>query len=1625
MADEVRVRLNIDTSQGVQNIKDLASNVQNGLGKIKGGVKLIDEKSLIAAQKQIQALSKELEKAKQAGAASFDTKGVLALSKALGQSFSETQKFTQTLGLASQTASQAFQRLTQLKGAGADNSEVFKRLTAEFGLTSKQITQLSVAYKELQARQSAAAKAAADEVAQRRASADATKAALADQKAQQQSVIKAERDRQKASADAAKAAEASARAQQQAAARSAQQAGANAQAILALTKTLGQGYNEALKFSQALGSSGETANKAFQRFSQLRGAGADTITAYRQLSQEFGLNAQQLKVVNKAYQDLQVRQAGAAASAKQFGQSQQKAYADASNTIADLASKVASAQRSLGNASDNKQASRSAALFAENLRYKQEMAKIQNAGFSPQDIASAQQLANELNKLNIQKIEQDFNQLSTTAKAGLQQIAIAAGAVATAVAALFAAGLKEFTEFDGAIRQSGAVAGATEDELKALSDEVTRLGSTTTKAPADIARMSTELARAGFTSEETTAALEGIVFASEATGESLSTVGDIIAKTLRVFNKDAEDSGEVADLLVQTANSTNTSVGGLGESLKYVGAQAAASNQDLETILISLGLLGDAGIQGTQAGSNLAQALERLKIASAGSVTQFQGLVRGQKGATAAFEAINAQVRDSEGNLKQITEIVPIIKAQLGGLAQEDQEVLLKALFGVQGGRAFQTLLNASPARIAEVTQAVQDAQGVAGETSELLRQGLSGAVALFQGTASTFLKEFGQIAAVPVEPLVRGATELIRTFNNLPGPIQGALVAATGFIGVLATATLAIATYNLANGKLIIGQTLAAGKIVLNTTATGANALAKGAAAAAELAWALATRTATAAQQQQAASIATNIGKFGLLSAAIGSVALAVNEYQESTKALEGTQEAIDDLTESTLKLKEAFADAAQGTPEEGAAQMEAIAANIQSVKDGFSQVDKLLEAIREKLAFFSDNFTVLPDGIFSTKLETQLNNQSIQFEQFRQDIEKNVLGPYEDLANAEGGLPEADPAKLAAVEESIDKAIAGLERYKETTPEAAFAIDVLTKSLESSKLSIDQQRDAQLELNEATEEGEQRINDQIKALEEQQKAAAQERDDKRADDELTLTRRLDDERLARQEANANEIAQIQERNAEEIAQIEKRNNAEISEQEKRDAAEIAQIEKENAIALQEAERAFEQEISSFEEQRQQALQAKEAAFQRGQQQQEAAFQERQQAIEEQFQEEQRQRNEAQTQNFDRAEQLADLEAANTTAQRQNIEQQIRATDRVAQLNLADQILSPERINQLARQIAEVGSSVDNEDEARRVQEALGLIRAEQQRQQAEADRLAEQKRQEEAQAREAKFQAEQEQRRVAFEEAIAQQRATLEAEIEARKLAFEETVLTPLREEQEQRIATLREQQEIYLTGVREEQERNLQALREEQEAALEERRSRFEAAERQLDRDYEDEKRERDRQYREQQRLLDRQNEEAIANIRARSRSDANQTPTRETAFGPDASFGFSARGLRKGGTYQAGEPLQLHKDEFVIPSTDGTVLSQRASRAVVREAIASNPHLIAANLRRNAATIRPSVRVGGRATDDKLLKEMQGLRRDLKAIGRPTETTNLNVGVSDRRTVLREKARALSNELSRRG
>ena len=111
------------------------------------------------------------------------------------------------------------------------------------------------------------------------------------------------------------------------------------------------------------------------------------------------------------------------------------------------------------------------------------------------------------------------------------------------------------------------------------------------------------LASAGFSTNETMAAMPGLLDLAASSGESLATSSDIAASTLRGFGLEASQAGHVADVLAKNAGATNAAVADTGEAMKYISPISHAMGISLEETAAAIGELANSGIKGLTCGS--------------------------------------------------------------------------------------------------------------------------------------------------------------------------------------------------------------------------------------------------------------------------------------------------------------------------------------------------------------------------------------------------------------------------------------------------------------------------------------------------------------------------------------------------------------------------------------------------------------------------------------------------------------------------------------------------------------------------------------------------------------------------------------------------------------------------------------------------------------------------------------------------------------------------------------------------------------------------------------------------------------------------------------------------------------
>jgi len=299
-------------------------------------------------------------------------------------------------------------------------------------------------------------------------------------------------------------------------------------------------------------------------------------------------------------------------------------------------------------------------------------------------------------------------------------------AIGGALAAPLALASRQFASFDDAIRATAAVTGSLGPQgaaaLAMLNDKARELGATTSFTAVQVANLMTELGRAGFNPQEINEMTESVLALARATGTDASLSAGIMAATLRQFAMGAGDAARVADVLTAAANSTFNTVEGLGESLKFAGPVAKSLGMSLEDTVAVLGVLGNVGIQGSEAGT----ALRRLSVIAAGSGEQLQQL----------FGISNT---DADGNLKPLVNILDEINTVTANMPVAERTEKMAKAFGLLGITSA-NVLSQSAGGVADLAAKLQSAEGTAAATAKEMDAGLGGAMRIalsaIEGTA-------------------------------------------------------------------------------------------------------------------------------------------------------------------------------------------------------------------------------------------------------------------------------------------------------------------------------------------------------------------------------------------------------------------------------------------------------------------------------------------------------------------------------------------------------------------------------------------------------------------------------------------------------------------------------------------------------------------------------------------------------------------------------------------------------------------------------------------------------------------------------------------------------------------------
>lgn len=340
------------------------------------------------------------------------------------------------------------------------------------------------------------------------------------------------------------------------------------------------------------------------------------------------------------------------------------------------------------------------------------------------------------------------------------------GAGFTAAGAGVALGLgyavKTAADFESQMSRVSAISGASGEQLEALRDTALDLGASTSKSASEVAVGMEEMAKKGFEVNEVMAAMPGIISASEASGEDLALVSNVVASALNSFGLEATEASRVADIMATAANNSSADVNDLGYAFKYAAPIANTLGYSMETLAAATGIMTDAGLEGSQAGTTLRMAMIRLSDPP--------------KEAAKEMSNLGLNVTDAAGNMLPFDQIVQQLAESTSGMGNAAKLAALSQIFGAEAASGMLTIIDAGPDKLRKFTEELQNSEGASQKTATAMKDNLKGAVQELQGSFETLMISMGTALTPAIRAVTEALTSLVNWFNGLPAPLQTAL---------------------------------------------------------------------------------------------------------------------------------------------------------------------------------------------------------------------------------------------------------------------------------------------------------------------------------------------------------------------------------------------------------------------------------------------------------------------------------------------------------------------------------------------------------------------------------------------------------------------------------------------------------------------------------------------------------------------------------------------------------------------------------------------------------------------------------------------------------------------------------
>jgi len=325
----------------------------------------------------------------------------------------------------------------------------------------------------------------------------------------------------------------------------------------------------------------------------------------------------------------------------------------------------------------------------------------------------------------------------------------------------------KFAEVDKTMQLTNKTMGNTADQADMLNKAMKDAASNSTFGMNDAATATLNFARAGLNAEEAAAALAPAMNLAAGEGGNLDTVSAGLVATINGFGGSFSEAGTYADVFANACNNSALNVDSLSSAMSVAAPVFSAAGYSVNDAALYMGVMANAGIEAEQAANSLKTGLARL--------------VSPPKEAAEAMDKLGISVTNSDGTMKDSTQIQEELHDAFSGLSESEQLAAASAIFGKSQMAPWLALINTAPGDVSELSDAL-GTQGTTAEMASAMMGGFGGSIEKLKSSIDVLATSLGEALAPTIQQVADFIQGLVDKFNSL-SPAQQETIAKIGLL--------------------------------------------------------------------------------------------------------------------------------------------------------------------------------------------------------------------------------------------------------------------------------------------------------------------------------------------------------------------------------------------------------------------------------------------------------------------------------------------------------------------------------------------------------------------------------------------------------------------------------------------------------------------------------------------------------------------------------------------------------------------------------------------------------------------------------------------------------------------------